>query len=269
MDAYLNAQEETRLSKLFEEKKRLLGQRGHFTHRQLEDAFHQRQSGLYLRDVIFGANDGIVTTFAVIAGAAGAGLSNSVIIILGVANLIADGLSMGLGNYLGERSDEAYNRGQREKELWEVERFHEIERAEVKGILRQRYGFRGQLLEDTLNHIAAEPKRFVDFMMREELDIIENEGGTGPGPAKHGFAMFLAFVVAGAIPLLPFLVSLPSGTFGIALALAGIAFFTIGSLRSKLTPVSWWKAGLEVFLIGALASAASYGVGALLEGIVK
>lgn len=255
------------MRRLYQRKKDRLAQKGHFTQRQLEDAFHQRQSGTYLRDVIFGANDGVVTTFAIVAGAAGAGLSNAVIIILGVANLIADGLSMGLGNFLGERSAEAYEGGQRQKEYWETEHVPDVERVEVRGILKSRYGFDGPLLDAAAAHLTADRDRWVEFMMREELDIV---GGGGSGAARHGLAIFLAFVAAGAIPLAPFLLpGLTGVSFPSALVLAGLTFFTIGSLRSRLTPVPWWKAGFEVFLVGSIASAAAYVVGAVLEQIVR
>lgn len=256
-----------RLQKLFEEKKRILAEHGHYTHRQLEDAFHQRQTGTYLKDFIFGANDGIVTTFAVVAGAAGAGLSNSIIIILGVANLVADGLSMGLGNYLGERSEAAYHRGQREKEFWEVDRFPDIEEHEIREILRDRYGFSGSVLDRAVETLKADRGRWVEFMMREELDIVEETDGSGA--AKHGFAMFLSFVAAGVVPLVSFLIPpLRSVAFPISLSLAGLTFFIIGSLRAKLSPTRWWLAGLEVFLVGSVASAAAYLIGKVLERIV-
>lgn len=269
MDHYLTPAEEQRLSALFEEKRRLLKQKGHYTHRQLENAFHQRSAGAYLKDLIFGANDGIVTTFAVVAGAAGANLQNFIIVIMGFANLIGDGLSMGLANFLGEQSDEAYDKGQREKELWEVERFPEIERAEVKGILHHRYGFEGKLLDDVLSHLSADPKRWVDFMMLEELGIVEVSDVTSDA-AKHGFAMFLAFVVAGLVPLLPFLIpGLKHNAFPLSVLFAGVTFFIIGSLRSLLTPTKWWKAGFQVFVVGSIASGAAYLIGKVLEGIVK
>lgn len=258
---------EPNLERLFVEKQRLLAERGDYTIRQLEDAFHQRRSGTYLRDFIFGANDGIVTTFAVVAGAAGAGLPSAVVLILGFANLLADGLSMGLGNYLGERSDDAYNRGQRQKEFWEVERFPDIERSEVRGILRQRYGFQGKLLDKAVATITAKPKRWVDFMMREELDIIETSDHSVA--AKHGLAMFLSFVSAGLVPLLPFLIpGVQTTAFSLSIVLAAATFFTIGSLRSKLSPLPWWRAGAEVFLIGGLASSVAYLVGAGLGRMV-
>lgn len=258
-----------RLEKLYDEKRRMLQEKGAYTLRQLEDAFHARQTGVYLKDFIFGANDGIVTTFAVVAGAAGANLSSFVVIILGFANLLGDGLSMGLGNFLGDRSDDAYNRGQRQKEFWEVERFPDIERAEVRGLLKDRWGLDGKLLDDMLAHLTSTPQRWVDFMMREELDVVNESAGT-KAAAKHGFAMFVDFCLAGFIPLLPFVVpGLHPMAFELSIALSGLTFFVIGSLRARLSPVRWWVAGLEVFLIGSVASGAAYLIGKILERIVQ
>ena len=110
--------------------------------KRLEDNYHQRTSGLYLGDMIFGANDGIVTTFAVVAGASGASLSSMVVVVLGFANLMGDGLSMGIGNYLGRKSEAAYQKAQREKERFEIKHLREVELAETESILSER-GYAG------------------------------------------------------------------------------------------------------------------------------
>lgn len=255
-----------KLKVLFEEKRRVLREQGHYTHRRLEDAFHQRQTGTYLKDFVFGANDGIVTTFAVVAGAAGANLGNVVVVILGFANLLADGLSMGLGNYLGERSDDLYNRGQREKEYWEIERFPAIEEEEIREIF-QKWGFAGSPLDTAVATLKKNKDAWVDFMMREELGIVESGGQSSA--IKHGLAIIIAFIAAGVIPLLPFLVpAFRDGAFRFSLVLSGLAFFLVGSLRAKLSPIRWWVAGLEVLLIGSVASGAAYLIGKVLEGIV-
>ncbi|MBI3114881.1 MAG: VIT1/CCC1 transporter family protein [Candidatus Kerfeldbacteria bacterium] len=254
-----------RLRRLYDDKKRALEAQGSYTLKRLEDAFHQRATGTYLKDLVFGANDGIVTTFAVVAAAAGAGLEAFVVIILGVANLLADGLSMGLGNFLGEKSDEAYNRGQRQKEYWEIKHFPEIERNEVRAVFKK-WGFSGQLLEQAIHQVVADPDRWVDFMMREELGIVESEDSGGA--AKHGVAMFFAFVIAGFIPLIAYVLPNVPSPFLVSTVLAGLTFCAVGSLRAKFTPTRWWVAGLEVLLIGGIASAVAYGIGRVLERIV-
>jgi VIT1/CCC1 family predicted Fe2+/Mn2+ transporter len=251
------------LAEAYERKRAILNAPEHSSKRRLEDMFHQRETGLYLRDVVFGANDGIVTTFAVVAGVAGAALAPVVVIILGVANLLADGISMGLGAYLGEKSERNYNRVQRKKEEWEIENLRPIEVQEVRDIFAK-YGFRDADLERATEIVTGDRKAWVDIMMREELGIVEEE--QSGAPARHGLATFVAFLIAGAVPLIPYLVPF----FGEQKFLASILFtagilFIIGSARSRFSPESWLRSGLEMLLVGGVASGAAYAVGKIIS----
>ena len=107
------------------------------------EKYHKTASGTYLRDVVYGANDGIITTFAVVAGVAGAGLDTKIVIILGVANLIADGFAMATGNYLGTKSEVLFQKNEREMEEWEVEHVPDCEEEELRHIYRGK-GFEGE-----------------------------------------------------------------------------------------------------------------------------
>jgi VIT1/CCC1 family predicted Fe2+/Mn2+ transporter len=157
----------------------------------------------YIRDLIYGANDGIITTFAVVAGVTGGSLSTGAILIVGVANLFADGLSMGVGNYLSIRSHESA--------------------------------------------LAAQ-------------NLPEEEAA----PARHGMATMLAFVVAGAVPLLPYVMPIAADfRFTASVGMTMLTLFVVGSLRSLVTVDRWWTAGLEMLLLGILVAAAAYGSGAL------
>lgn len=162
----------------------------------------------YIRDVIYGANDGIITTFAVVAGVTGGALSPRAVLIVGAANLIADGLSMGVGNYLSIRSQES-------------------------------------ALE-----AAQQP---------------EQEAR----PARHGFATFLAFLVIGALPLMPYVLpDLAVTRFGLSVFLTLAALFAVGASRALVTADRWWTAGLEMLLLGVVVAAAAYGAGAFVAGLV-
>lgn len=234
---------------------------------KLEAVYHHRTTGMYLRDVVFGANDGIVTTFAVVSGVAGAALAPDVVIILGLANLLADGISMGAGAYLGEKSEHNYNRTQRIKEEWEIENVRPIEVQEVRDVFL-RYGFTGTDLERATEIIINNKKTWVDFMMREELGIIEGEGAA---PAKHGIAIFIAFAIAGTLPLLPYLIPLGSWEihrFLFSIVLSAVTLFTIGASRSKFSPESWLISGLEMLGVGALAAVSAYGIGVIIGKFV-
>ena len=226
------------------------------------EASHKRRRGRYLGDVVYGANDGIITTFAVVAGAAGAAFSAGAVIVLGLANLIADGISMGLSNFLALRSKRDFNAEQRKKEAWEIEKFPDHERKEVREIL-VRWGVPEAHLEPVLEGITRDKKRWVDLMMIEELGIIEEEDG----PAiAHGVATFAAFLIAGALPLTPYVFGFGGDErFLKSVVATAVSLFAVGSLRSLVTKRSWARSGFEMLCVGAFAAAAAYGVGYALK----
>ncbi len=155
----------------------------------------------YIADVIYGTNDGILTTFAVVAGVSGGHLSANTVLIVGIANLFADGLSMGVGNYLSIRARE--------------------DALEAQGLPEQE-----------------------------------------ASPAKHGAATFVAFAVAGAIPLAPYLIPGIEDRFAIASLLALTTQFGVGALRSLVTAGRWWASGLEMLVLGVIVAIVAYGAGA-------
>lgn len=233
-------------------------------YKEAEQTWHRLNQGTYLGDGVYGANDGIVTTFAVIAGAMGALLAPGVIIILGIANLLADGFSMAASNFLSLRSKKEFDRKQKEKEEWEIDNFPEIEKEEVRMILR-RWGIPEESIETSLEEIVKDKKRWVDFMMREELEL---EEPSKKGIAGHALCTFIAFVIAGTIPLLPYLLSFPSSSqFLISAILTAISFFFVGVARTLVTGGNLIKSGLEVFFIGGCAAGVAYGVGWLVKSI--
>lgn len=234
-------------------------------------AVHRRlQNGVdhsYLRDFVYGAVDGAVTTFAVVAGVAGAGLRTSIVLILGVANLVADGFSMAVGNFLGLRSEH-----QRRQEAERVEREHlshvpDGEREEVRQILRRK-GFEGRDLERAVTVITSDEERWLAYMMTEELGFPPQE----PDPYRAAGATFLAFVVIGALPLVAFAVDLllPGvlwTPFVWSAAFTGTAFFLVGALKSHFVVQPWWRSGAETLLLGGVAASLAYVAGTALKGI--
>ncbi len=238
----------------------------HPTHPHATDRAHREEhpvAGRYLREVVFAASDGLVTTFAVVSGAAGAGLTPIVVVILGLANLIADGISMGLGEYMGSKSEIAFYRSQQRKEEWEVQHIPHAEVAEIREIFSS-WGFAGEDLDRAVAVIIKHPEVWVDIMMKFELGLLED---TSKSPAKRGFVMFLAFSLIGAAPLLPFLLALPAA-FSLSVLFAGLAMFTVGALRSHFTRARWWRAGGEMLAVGTLAAGSAYAIGAALSGFV-
>lgn len=162
----------------------------------------------YIRDLVYGANDGIITTFAVVAGVAGGALSHRAVLIVGAANLAADGLSMAVGNFLSIRAYEGVRaaQGLPEEEAW---------------------------------------------------------------PSRHAVATLVAFVGAGALPLLPYVTPIFDGVeLLVSSGTTGAALFSVGAARSLVTVDRWWTAGLEMLGLGAIVALAAYGAGALIGAIV-
>lgn len=215
----------------------------------------------YLRDWIYGGIDGAVTTFAIVSGVVGAELATKTILILGVANLLADGFSMAASNYLGTRTE----REEKERiEAYETRQVHlqpEGEREEVRQILKMK-GFSGELLEKAVSRLTANKQEWVRFMLTEEYGI----SSSNRSAPRAGMATFSSFVICGAVPLIPFLVKAPSPFFWACLLTGGV-FFLIGSLKSRWSLISWWRSGLETFAIGASAATLAYAVGVLLKGL--
>lgn len=175
----------------------------------MRPSIHEEPSGVvgiarhYIRDLVYGANDGLITTFAVVAGVTGGSLTPRAMLIIGAANLLADGLSMGVGNYLGIRSNESA--------------------------------------------LAAQGRP------EEEAH-----------PARHGLATLLAFVVAGAVPLAPYVLATEGPRFAASIALTLIMLFTVGAARAVVTVERWWIAGLEMLALGATVAVVAYASGSVL-----
>jgi VIT1/CCC1 family predicted Fe2+/Mn2+ transporter len=215
----------------------------------------------YLRDWVYGGIDGTVTTFAVVAGVVGADLSTKTLLILGAANLFADGFSMAAANYSGTKAEiEEYEHVRRMEER-HVEIAPEGEREEIRQIFQAK-GFEGDALASAVEVITKKRDRWIETMMTEEHGLPP----ISRSPGRAALLTFFAFLLCGSVPLLPFVLGFPS-TIWASTLMTGATFFSIGSLRSRWSPAPWWRAGLETFLIGITAAAMAYLVGVLLAGI--
>lgn len=238
------------------------------------EAIQHNQTGLidrfrkYLGEFVYGGIDGSVTTFAVVAGAVGANLDSAVILILGFANLLADGFSMSVGAYLSNKSELDNFRRHEKIEYWEVEHLPEMERNEVREIFAAK-GFEGELLEKVVDVICSDRDRWVDTMMKEELGMMKEERS----PFKIGLVTFLAFLAVGLVPLLvyvwDFIAGFPGNLFLTASLLTAFAFGVIGFLKTYVTETSRWRGILETLALGVIAAAVSYFVGDFLEHLVR
>ena len=233
------------------------------------DAIAQRISAptaqSYLKDLVYGSIDGAITTFAVVAGVMGAGLSESVILILGFANLLADGFSMAVSNYLGTRAEAQMRRRARAIEERHIELYPAGEVEEIREIFKQK-GFEGPVLDEIVQVVTGNRQLWINTMLQDEWGLPL----ATPSAWKAGLATFVAFAAIGLIPLVPFVVSLVvhasmSVLFGASIALTGVALFLVGALKSRFVEERWYEAGLETLGIGGGAAVLAYGVGLLLQ----
>ncbi|MCA8959256.1 MAG: VIT1/CCC1 transporter family protein [Planctomycetes bacterium] len=217
----------------------------------------------YLRDWIYGGIDGAVTTFAVVAGAAGAEFPPIVVVVLGLANLIADGFSMAAGNYSGTRSEVEDVRRIRAIEERHIDLEPDGEREEIREIFRLK-GFEGHVLDEIVSVITSDRERWVTTMLTDEYGL----PAAVRNPWKAGLATFVAFAICGTVPLVPYLGGY-SDALTVSAILTGVTFFGIGAVRSRWSLDAWWRCGLETLFIGGAAAALSYGVGRVLGHLQK
>jgi vacuolar iron transporter family protein len=240
-----------------------------------EKYIHQGKSPLskyqeYLGEFVYGGIDGCVTTFAVVAGAAGASLGSDVILILGFANLFADGFAMSVGSYLSAKAEKDNYEKHKRHEYWEIENFREKEVEEIREIYAAK-GFEGELLEKAIEVITADKDRWVDVMMKEELEMFDN----GKHPLRSALMTFTSFVVVGFIPIMVYVadfgfkLNLGEKAFIWSAGLTALGFITIGYLKSIVNHTSRRKSILETLILGTIAALVAYFLGDFLEGVLR
>ena len=217
----------------------------------------------YLRDWIYGGIDGSVTTFAVVSGVSGARLSSWIILVMGFANLFADGFSMAASNFLGTKAEH-----EDLQRLEAVEHRHivltpEGEKEEVRQIFQQK-GFAGEDLDRIVQLITADPKRWVRTMLTEEYGLPY----AVRSPWIAALSTFSSFLVCGLVPLLPYLFH-SSHAFALSLIMTGAVFFAIGSAKSLWSTVSCLRSGLVTLFVGAIAAGLAYAAGVILRNLAE
>lgn len=216
----------------------------------------------YLRDWVYGGIDGTVTTFAIVAGAVGADLSNRFLLILGMANLLADGFSMAAANYSGTKAEIEEYDFVREMEERHINLEPEGEREEIRQIFAAK-GFKGKTLDSAVGVITSQKERWIETMMTEEHGLPP----INRSPFSAGLMTFVAFVICGFLPVAPFAFGM-NASVQASVIMAAITFFLIGSLRSRWSPVYWLRAGSETLVIGLASAGVAYIVGDFLKNIV-
>jgi VIT1/CCC1 family predicted Fe2+/Mn2+ transporter len=216
----------------------------------------------YLPDAVYGAIDGTVTTFAVVAGSIGAGLPIRVVLILGIANLLADGFSMAAGNYAATRAERDRAAHLREQEERHLRLDPAGETNEIREIYRSK-GYTGAALDTITRLITSRRQVWIETMLAEEYGLALARRSAMAAAA----ATFTAFVVAGCVPLLPFAFGMAEAPL-VATVATGLVFFAVGSLKSRWSPYPWWRSAFGTFTIGMTAAIVAYAVGDLIERLV-
>jgi vacuolar iron transporter family protein len=246
----------------------------HLGHSHTKEAIQERLSHSiersYIRDFIYGSIDGTVTTFAVVAGAAGATLPESVIFILGCSNLIADGFSMAVGNYEGVKAEKQLTDKYRKMEEEHIERVPEGEKEELRQIYKSK-GFDGPELESIVEGISSNKEAWVEVMLTEEHGLSTAIGS----PLKAAIITFVAFCSIGIFPLIPYIVKAigwidihSEDIFAISAIVTAITFFSIGAVKGKVVQVSKLRSGFATLLTGGAAALIAYYVGKFLASLV-
>jgi VIT1/CCC1 family predicted Fe2+/Mn2+ transporter len=191
-------------------------------------------------------------------------------LILGFANLLADGFSMAMGNYLAARARQEYIEKARKREEWEIDNLANQEKQEIRDIYIKK-GFKDEILNEIVRIITSRRKIWVETMMREELGLIQDNRR----PIDAAWTTFLSFTSVGLIPLLPFvamflggMVLSTSNAFGYSAGFTAGAFFLIGAVKGKVVDKPLLRSGANTLLVGGIAASVAFAVGYLLSFMV-
>jgi DNA damage-binding protein 1 len=238
--------------------------------RDMAEEAHQKEGGL-LKPMIFGGLDGILTSFAIVAGAAGGNLSTGVVLILGFSNIFADALSMGIGEFLSSKAENEWILSERRREQWELENYPEGEIKEMIEIYTSR-GMSEQDADMVVRTMAKYEEFFVDVMMAQELELQVPEEDHVTESMREGVVMFCSFAFFGTMPLLGYVLFpalIPHMTqdelFISACLVTGIVLFLMGAVKSLFCVTPWWISGSETLLLGGACATVAFTIGQLLQ----
>ena len=217
--------------------------------------------GRFIREVMFGINDGLVSTIGFVAGATGSLMQTRLVLLAGVASVVAGALSMGIGAYLASKSQREFFESEKARERREIEEVPEDERKEIRDIYA-RLGFQPDEVEMIVRRVTSNKDLWVQTMMREELGILEET----VNPATIGLLMMAAFTIGGIPPLLPYMfMQQPLAALKMAVVVSLLALFLVGVAKTALTKQPRLKSGLEVVFLGSLAAGIGFGIGKLIS----
>mmetsp|Transcript_22508 Transcript_22508/g.35382 ORF Transcript_22508/g.35382 Transcript_22508/m.35382 type:complete len:275 (-) Transcript_22508:366-1190(-) len=236
---------------------------------------NHKGGGEYVKAMIFGGLDGILTSFAIVAGAVGGGLAWQSVLILGFSNILADALSMGVGEYLSSKAHNEYVLSEKKREEWELRNHKEGEIKEMIDIYVER-GMGQADATQVVNTMAKYEAFFVNVMMAEELGMPANGQVADPADTvQEGLIMFAAFAVFGSMPLLGYCVvpalapdASSSELFAVAVFVTLLFLFGLGAVKSHFSTKSWYCSGIETLLLGGCCAGIAYEIGNCVQSML-
>ena len=212
-----------------------------------------------VREIVFGFNDGSISTLALLAGVTGGALERRQILIAGFSGVVAGAISMAIGAYISTKSEIEHQRSEIKREEKEIREIPEVEREEIRQIYLKKAKFTEDELDMIVNRITSDKKTWLDSMMKEELGLFEERFES---PVKVGFIMLVAFIAGGIVPILPFLLlTIPQTSLLASSVVTFMSLFLIGVWKTTFTNKHWLRSGLEMVLVGVLASTIPYLIG--------
>ena len=236
------------------------------SHRKVLDFLSERsslssgswhKSGVRIRDIIFGMNDGLLSTFSLIAGMTGGAVTNTVVLFAGIAGAIAGAVSMAAGAFVATRAEREVMQQQLAIEQRELELMPEAEEQELTSLYKRK-GLSGDRADTVAKTILSNKDVALETMAREELGFSTDEMAK---PLQAAFFSGGSFIVGAAVPIIPFLVCGSEWAFWVALVISLSGFFVIGSVRTIVTGKNALRSGFEMFVIGTGAAILTYCVG--------
>ncbi|MEM8906656.1 MAG: VIT1/CCC1 transporter family protein [Bacteroidota bacterium] len=222
----------------------------------------------YLGEFVYGGIDGSITTFAIVAGSVGADLSSAIIIVLGFANLLADGFSMSIGAFLAAKSEQQNFNKHEKRKAKQIEQDPEVERLKLQSVYRAK-GFSGSLLEQCVAQVTKNKSLWLSELMKHELEMIEDKRS----PIAIGLVTYCSFILFGFIPVmvyvLDFWLDINHHLFLWASLLTTLCFALIGWLKARFNETSLIKGIAETIALGTLAAGVAYFIGDFLEKMIS
>lgn len=233
---------------------------GQLPHHQKTHYHHNMQDGEWLRDLILGGQDGLVNVLGLVLGVATATSDTRIVIVAGLAAMFAEGISMGAVAYTSTKATIEFYQREKQREMKEIEEVPDEEREEVRRLYYDK-GFRGKQLEMVVQKLTANRSQWLQVMMEEELKLQTPQ----ETPLQSAVIVTIAALIGALFPILPFFIMPVSQAVWVTVPFSLIVLFIAGAVKGRFTKVAWWRAGLELAIIGTGAALIGYVIGTLLS----